>query len=1076
MVPIPQPFVEYDFWSRTGNSTDPIELTCLMPTGILIPLITLRNSTLQDIKEELWEKAEKYPFYGHLRDKSMYVLYALSEFSKPDELTDETKRICDVKPYFCILKISEKQISTNNTLNKNINYLIGKVPHEFSVKNPELNDFRYKMSLLCDQISQKRQKMTWTDKVLYQFPPRLASSREIPETVRVRFRNDHFVLVAKFENQEAETSFTFSVRYDMTPHKLLDTILTKKALTTNKQLIRDRVSDYILKVCGQDEFLFGEYPLVQFLYIQDTLSRNGVPTVVTQSIKNLSVFEEIIYQAPESLERLNHNNKNRATLQHHNSTTTLRKKTKYILSWDVEERFTCTINQIKDLNCDINRTVEVGIQVGLFHGGKSLCEPKQTSERILNADGCVEFDETLTFDIFVHNIPRMARLCMVVYETAKSAKGGGVRSRRIKETNRDMFINPLVWVNTTVFDYKNQLKTGAVTLYAWAYAEDSQSDDLLHPLGTVEPNPRNDKCSAITMTFSNYATDNTIMYPAEDKILEHASRLAKQDNLNRDSAQDTRTIREILSPYLKNDRLHEMHEQERNAIWAKRYDCLHDEPEGLPCLLFCVEWNDKNEICEITSLLKKWKPVSVERALELLDYAYADQTVRRFAVNCLRRVRDEELLLYLLQLVQAMKHESYLHSDLVEFLLVRALNNQRIGHFLFWHLRSEMQVPSVQIRFGLILEAYLTGSQEHIPILLKQMQCLEKLKEGSELAKKGNRDKGRALLQEFFGDNHVSNTISNVVSPLNPSFRCKALRTDKCKVMDSKMRPLWIVFENADIHGDDIYVIFKNGDDLRQDMLTLQMLRIMDRIWKSHGYDFRMNPYSCISMERRLGMIEVVLNAETIANIQKVKGMFSATSPFKKGSLLTWLREHNPTDESLQRAITEFTYSCAGYCVATYVLGVADRHSDNIMVKRSGQLFHIDFGHILGHFKEKFGFRRERVPFVLTHDFVYVINNGRTDREADEFRTFQNLCETAFLILRQHGCLILSLFAMMISTGLPELSSEKDLNYLRETLVLDLPENEAREHFRSKFNEALANSWKTSLNWASHNFSKNNKQ
>lgn len=58
------------------------------------------------------------------------------------------------------------------------------------------------------------------------------------------------------------------------------------------------------------------------------------------------------------------------------------------------------------------------------------------------------------------------------------------------------------------------------------------------------------------------------------------------------------------------------------------------------------------------------------------------------------------------------------------------------------------------------------------------------------------------------------------------------------------------------------------------------------------------------------------------------------------------------------------------------------------------QLFHIDFGHILGHFKEKFGLRRERVPFVLTHDFVYVINKGRTDREAAEFQKFQNLCET----------------------------------------------------------------------------------
>lgn len=39
-------------------------------------------------------------------------------------------------------------------------------------------------------------------------------------------------------------------------------------------------------------------------------------------------------------------------------------------------------------------------------------------------------------------------------------------------------------------------------------------------------------------------------------------------------------------------------------------------------------------------------------------------------------------------------------------------------------------------------------------------------------------------------------------------------------------------------------------------------------------------------MEYRVGMIEVVLNAETIANIQKEKGMFSATSAFRKGSIL----------------------------------------------------------------------------------------------------------------------------------------------------------------------------------------------
>lgn len=99
--------------------------------------------------------------------------------------------------------------------------------------------------------------------------------------------------------------------------------------------------------------------------------------------------------------------------------------------------------------------------------------------------------------------------------------------------------------------------------------------------------------------------------------------------------------------------------------------------------------------------------------------------------------------------------------------------------------------------------------------------------------------------------------------------------------MDSKMRPLWLVFENADPFGEDIYLILKHGDDLRQDMLTLQMLRIMDKLWKREGLDLRMNPYGCISTENRVGMIEVVLNAETIANIQKEKGTFSATAAFR---------------------------------------------------------------------------------------------------------------------------------------------------------------------------------------------------
>jgi phosphatidylinositol-4,5-bisphosphate 3-kinase len=108
-------------------------------------------------------------------------------------------------------------------------------------------------------------------------------------------------------------------------------------------------------------------------------------------------------------------------------------------------------------------------------------------------------------------------------------------------------------------------------------------------------------------------------------------------------------------------------------------------------------------------------------------------------------------------------------------------------------------------------------------------------------------------------------------------------------------------------------------------------------LWKNEGLDLLLKPYGCIATGDEIGMIEVVQNADTTANINKAAGGTKAV--LKEDTLTKWIKQNNPTEEQFRKARETFVKSCAGYCVATFVLGIGDRHNDNIMLTKDGNLF-----------------------------------------------------------------------------------------------------------------------------------------
>ncbi|KAF2072204.1 hypothetical protein CYY_006485 [Polysphondylium violaceum] len=687
----------------------------------------------------------------------------------------------------------------------------------------------------------------------------------------------------------------------------------------------------------------------------------------------------------------------------------------------------------------IEKTPYVFVMIEIYFGGELIANPEYSSIIPVANFETLDFpdwerDVWTPFNISIKNLPRAARASFTVYVTSVS---------EVSESGMEDVVNksiPIGWSNCQLIDHKGCLRTGPCAFKLW---EDGRK---ANPIGTCVGNLAAKTPIMLLVEFESFI--KPVVYVSPNIFDSSASSMSLNGNKVESPPKKLEPLEaKKLHSLIQADPLVKLSPEDKKLIYTYRH-IYKSKPKALAKFLQSVNWIEPEQTIEAFKQMVDWAPLKPVQALEMLDAKFADETTRAYAVKCINSFTDAEFSDFLLQLTQVLKYEPYHNSDLTHILIQRALaNRSRIGHFFFWFLKSEMHTPEIEERYGLLLEGYLRSCGSHRQELIKQNQVLKSLYQVAMQVKNTNgSSERRKVLGEGLSKIKFPDTFQ---LPLDPRWEAKGLIIDKCRYMDSKKLPLWLVFENVEPHAKPLTVIFKVGDDLRQDILTLQVLRIMDKFWKNSGMDLRLQPYKCIATGDGIGMLEVVLNANTIANINKDAGGTGAL--LEEKTLVNWLKECNPTELEFNKAVENFILSCAGYVVATYVMGIGDRHSDNIMMTKSGHLFHIDFGHFLGNYKKKYGFKRERAPFIFTPQYMAIVGG----KDSENFKFFVNTCCSAFNILRKNTDLFLNLFQLMLSTGIPELQCAEDIDYLRKALAPDLTDDEAAEEFTKNIIVAL---------------------
>ncbi|TVY92103.1 Phosphatidylinositol 3-kinase,root isoform [Lachnellula willkommii] len=513
-------------------------------------------------------------------------------------------------------------------------------------------------------------------------------------------------------------------------------------------------------------------------------------------------------------------------------------------------------------------------------------------------------------------------------------------------------------------------------------------------------------------------------------------------------------VRDELNGIMAYSPTHILSPEEKDLVWKFRHHLTRDK-RALTKFVKSVNWQDQSESKQAVQILAKWTEVDVDDALELLGPNFDNAAVRAYAVDRLRKSDDDELLLYLLQLVQALKFEHISpdsdathDSSLARFLIQRATNNFMLGNYFHWYLmvecddQSEDQGAEYRKLFAKVEYDFMTelvklpGGEETRNTLLRQAELIVVLSKISGDIKVSRDSITRKVekVKHFLADpkNEIIAIDPPLPLPLDPSVMITGVDPAETLVFKSSLFPIMMTFKT--ITKQKYQIMFKTGDDLRQDQLVIQIVTLMDQLLQKENLDLKLSPYKILATGATAGASQFVPSMSLQSIVNKYKG----------NTVLAYLKYNNPDDKAplgvRKEALDTFIKSCAGYCVITYLLGVGDRHLDNLLLAPDGHFFHADFGFILG---------RDPKPFAPAMKLCKEMVDGMGGSTSPQYRQFKQYCFTTYTTLRKSSNLILNLFSLMVDANIPDIKLEPDKVVLKvkERFHLELSEEDAIRHF-----------------------------